>query len=115
MLKVQIHLCLQKEEETMTIKPVDVFMSNEPCNDCCPIEVLAIFGGMLLGVFQEMDEKELEKWPEINYTGYIGEIGDVLVVLDAGPDGVTATIDDDDGGKWQIELTGEAIGAPRSA
>ncbi len=97
----------------MTIKPVDVFMSNE--SGKCPIEVLAIFGGMLLGVFQEMDEKESKRWPEIDYTGFIGEICDVIVVLDVGPDSVMATVDDDDGGKWQIELGGEAICGPRGA
>ena len=99
----------------MTIKPVDVFMANEPGDGCCPIEVLAIFECMLLGAFQEMDEKELEKWPEIDYKGLVCEIGDVLVVLDVGPDSIIANVNDDDGGKWQIELTGEAICAPRGA
>ena len=91
------------------IKPVDVFMSNRSNKDCCPIEVPAIFGGMLMGVFQEMDETDLAQWTEINYTGFVGEIDDVIVILDVGQDSILATIDDENGGKWQAELTGEFL------
>ena len=92
----------------MSIKPVDVFMSNGSCGDC-PISISAIFGGLLMGVFQEMDAKDLERWTEINYTGYVGEIGDVIVILDVGPDTILAIIDDEVGDKWQAELTGEFL------
>ncbi len=93
----------------MSIKPVDVFMSEDSDGDC-PISISAIFGGMLMGVFQEMDETDLERWAEINYTGFVGEIGDVIVTLDVGPDTILATIDDEVGEKWQAELTGEFLG-----
>ncbi len=93
----------------MTTQPVDVFMTGEPEGANCPISVAAIFGGMLMGSFQEMNEQDLARWTEIDYTGFVGEVGDVLVILDAGPDSLTATVDDDDGGLWTIELTGEFL------
>jgi len=93
----------------MSTKPVDVFMTGEPEEATCPISVSAIFGGMLMGVFQEMDELDLVGRPEICYTGFVGEIGDVLVILDAGPDSIIATVDDGDEGLWTIELTGEFL------
>jgi hypothetical protein len=93
----------------MSTKPVDVFMTGEPEGASCPISVAAIFGGMLIGSFQEMDEQDLVRWPEISYTGFVGEIGDVLVILDVGPDSILATVDDDDDGLWTIELTGEFL------
>ncbi len=95
----------------MTIKPVDVFMTGEPENASCPIDVADIFGAMLMGSFQEMDEQDLVRWPKIiNYTGFMGEIDDVMVILDVGPDGILATVDDDDGGLWTISLAGEFLG-----
>ncbi len=93
----------------MTTKPVDVFMTSESEGAGCPINVAAIFGAMLMGSFQEMDERDLERWTYIEYTGFVGEVGDVLVILDAGPDSIVATVDDDDGGLWQIELSGEFL------
>lgn len=94
----------------MTILPVDVFMTGEPEGASCPISVAAIFGAMLMGSFQEMDERDLERCAYIGYNGFIGEVGDVLVVLDVGPDNIIATVDDDDGGVWRVELTGEFLG-----
>ena len=93
----------------MTVKPVDVFMTEGREEVDCPISVAAIFDAMLMGVFQEMNEQDLERWTEISYTGFVGEIGDVLVILDAGPTSIIATVDDDDGGMWFIELTGEFL------
>ncbi len=93
----------------MLLQPVDVFMTGESEGASCPINVAAIFGAMLMGSFQEMDEHDLDRWTEINYVGFIGEIGDVRVILDAGPDSILATVDDDDGGLWIIELTGEFL------
>ena len=93
----------------MTTKPVDVFMTGEPAGANCPISVASIFGGMLMGIFQEMDEQDLVRWPEIGYTGFVGEIGDVRVILDAGPDSIIVTVDDDEGGLWTLELTGEFL------
>ncbi len=93
----------------MTIQPVDVFMSNNSDGGECPISVLAIFGGMLMGVFQEMDATDLERWTEINYTGFVGEISDVIVTLDVGPDSILGVVDDEDEGKWQFELSGEFL------
>ncbi len=90
----------------MSIKPVDVFMTGDSDGNGCPISVAAIFGAMLMGSFQEMDEADLALWTDISYTGFVGEVGDVLVVLDVGPDGIVATVDDDDGGLWTVELTG---------
>ena len=95
----------------MSIKPVDVFMTGDSNGNGCPISVAAIFGAMLMGSFQEMDERDLAQRSDISYTGFVGEVGDVLVVLDAGPDGIVATVDDDDGGAWIIELTGEFLAA----
>ena len=92
----------------MSTKPVDVFMTGEPAGANCPISAAAIFGGMLMGIFQEMDERD-GPFPEISYTGFMGEIGDVLVILDAGPDSIMATVDDTEGGLWTIELTGEFL------
>ncbi len=93
----------------MTVKPVDVFMNGESEGSSCPISVATLFGGMILGFFQEMDDHDLDRWTEINYTGFVGEIGDCRVILDAGPDSVIVTVDDDDGGLWTIELTGEFL------
>ena len=93
----------------MSIKPVDVFMNGDSEGNGCPISVSAIFGAMLMGSFQEMDERDLAQRSDISYTGFVGEVGDVLVVLDAGPDGIVATVDDDDDGAWTIELTGEFL------
>ncbi len=93
----------------MTIKPVDIFMAGDLEGIGCPISVAAIFGGMLMGVFQEMDAHDLKRWTEISYTGFVGEIEDVLVILDAGPNGIIATVNDGMGGSWDIELTGEFL------
>ena len=93
----------------MTVKPVDVFMVGEPEGADCPIDVAAIFGAMLMGSFQEMDEYDLIDYPGINYTGFIGEIGDALVILDAGTNSLIDTVYDDDEGLWTVELTGEFL------
>ncbi len=93
----------------MTVKPVDIFMTGGQKEIGCPISVAAIFGGMLMGVFQEMDEQDLERWTEISYTGFVGEVGSALVILDVSPISIVATVDDDDGGLWTIELTGEFL------
>ncbi len=98
----------------MTVKPVDVFMSGDAGEESCPVSVAAIFGAMLLGVFQEMDDHDLKEWTDINYTGFVGEVGDVRVILDAGPDSILATVDDGDGASWVIELTGEFLDANKS-
>ncbi len=97
----------------MSTKPVDVFMTGEPVSANCPISVAAIFGGMLMGIFQEMDGQDLLRWPDIGYTGFIGEIGDVMVILDAGPDSIVATVHDGEEGLWQIEITGEFLPCQR--
>ena len=94
----------------MTIKPVDVFMNTGvPEGIGCPISVAAIFEAMLLGTFQEMDAYDLKRWTEIIYTGFVGEIEDVLVLLDAGPNSIIAMVNDGMGGSWDIELTGEFL------
>ncbi len=93
----------------MTVKPVDVFMSGDAGAESCPVSVAAVYGAMLLGVFQEMDDLDLKEWPDISYTGFLGEVGDVRVILDAGPDSILATVDDGEGGSWMIELTGEFL------
>ena len=93
----------------MTIKPVDVFMVGGQEEVGCPISVAAIFDAMLMGVFQEMNEQDLERWTEISYTGFVGEVGSALVILDVSPISIVAMVDDDDGGLWTIELTGEFL------
>ncbi len=92
----------------MSLKPVDVFMTGEPEGAGCPINVAAVFGGMLMGSFQELDERD-GPFPDISYTGFVGEIGDVLVILDVGPNSTIATVDDGEDGLWTIELTGEFL------
>ncbi len=98
----------------MTVKPVDVFMSGDAGAESCPVSIAAVYSAMLLGVFQEMDDLDLKEWPDISYTGFLGEVGDVRVILDAGPDSILATVDDGDGASWVIELTGEFLDANKS-
>lgn len=98
----------------MTVEPVDVFMSGDAGEESCPVSVSSIFGAMLLGVFQEMDDHDLKEWPDISYTGYVGEVGDVRVILDVDLDSIVATVDDGEGGKWMIELTGEFLDTNKS-
>ena len=98
----------------MSTKPVDVFMSGSSGADSCPISVAVIFGAMLLGVFQEMDEHDLAERTDISYAGFVGEVGDVLVILDAGPNSIVATVEDGDGGSWVIELSGDFLDSNKS-
>ena len=109
-----VQTAVHERKNGMSIKPVDVFMTGDSDGNGCPIGVAAIFGAMMMGAFQEIDEPDLHQRSDIIYTGFVGEVGDVLVILDAGPDSIIATVDDDDGGTWTIELTGEFLAANKA-
>ena len=93
----------------MTVKPVDVFMAENTNGEDCPICISAIFDAMLMGTFQEMDALDMVPWADVSYTGFIGEVGPTMIVLDVGPSCIVATVHDDDNGLWVVELTGEFL------
>ncbi len=70
----------------------------------CPVTAQDIFGAMLRGEFKEMSDHDLDAFAGIEYTGFMTEINDCLVIADHGPGGILINVTEENGTTWMFEI-----------